>query len=219
VGNPLEEYFDSHTSGPGIWKWRHYFEIYHRHFEKFRGEEVHVVEIGVYSGGSLGMWKHYFGPRCRIYGVDIEPACRRYEDEQTEIFIGDQADELFWARFVEQVPRIDVVIDDGGHEPEQQITTLEALLPHISPGGVYLCEDMHGRRNPFHAYVTDLSGKLNSWRTVEPGLRRIPSDFQQMVQSIHLYPFVAVIERRSEALTKLHATRHGTEWMPLPRRV
>src|SRR5690349_627605 len=33
--NPLEEYFDSVTEGRGIWKWTHYFDIYHRHFQKF----------------------------------------------------------------------------------------------------------------------------------------------------------------------------------------
>src|SRR4051794_15999110 len=59
----IEEYWDAHTDGPGIWKFRHYFEIYHRHFSKFIGTEVHVAEIGVYSGGSLNMWKEYFGPK------------------------------------------------------------------------------------------------------------------------------------------------------------
>ena len=86
--NPLREYFDSHKTGRGIWKWTHYFEIYHRHFSKFIGREVHVVEVGVFSGGSLDMWKAYFGPRCHVYGVDIEPACKTYEDERTKIFIG-----------------------------------------------------------------------------------------------------------------------------------
>jgi hypothetical protein len=70
--NDLQKYFDAVESGPGIWKWRHYFEIYDRHFEKFRNKEVNILEIGIYSGGSLGMWKAYFGPRCRVYGVDIE---------------------------------------------------------------------------------------------------------------------------------------------------
>src|SRR5215470_2208525 len=73
--NPLEEYFDAVTEGPGVWKWRHYFPIYHRHLSKFVGRAVHVVEIGVYSGGSLAMWRSYFGDDCRIYGVDIDPAC------------------------------------------------------------------------------------------------------------------------------------------------
>src|ERR1700691_5478614 len=56
----LQPYLDGHEEGPGIWKWQHYFPIYDRHFAKFKGREVHVVEIGIYSGGSLGMWRHFF---------------------------------------------------------------------------------------------------------------------------------------------------------------
>ena len=57
ASSPLETYFDRLTDGPGIWKWRHYFEIYHRHFQRFIDRPVVVVEVGVYSGGSLGMWQ------------------------------------------------------------------------------------------------------------------------------------------------------------------
>jgi hypothetical protein len=32
-----------------------------------------MLEIGVQSGGSLEMWKSYFGPNLRYYGVDINP--------------------------------------------------------------------------------------------------------------------------------------------------
>src|SRR6266567_1677704 len=53
--NPLAEYF---FNNPGrlIHKWHHYFEIYHRHFARFRGRSPVVVEIGVFHGGSLQMW-------------------------------------------------------------------------------------------------------------------------------------------------------------------
>src|SRR5580698_2089804 len=64
--NPLMEFFDHHSTGRGLWKWRHYFDIYHRHLQKFFGKEVHVAEVGIYSGGSLEMWKQYFGPRCHV---------------------------------------------------------------------------------------------------------------------------------------------------------
>jgi hypothetical protein len=205
--NALAAYFDDHHEGPGIWKWRHYFDIYHRHFEKFVGREVHVVEIGIYSGGSLGMWRAYFGPRCRMYGVDIEPACRAYEDENVHIFIGDQADPAFWKTFRDQVPTVDLVIDDGGHEPFQQIATLEALLPHMSPGSVYLCEDVHGPENEFHSYVDGLSRVLHA-RGGEP------TAAQQHVGSIHLYPFVVVIEKPDRALPRFEAPKHGSEWQP-----
>jgi hypothetical protein len=53
--NPLATYFNNNETGPGIWKWEHYFEIYHRHLEKFRGKPIRILEIGIYSGGSLGM--------------------------------------------------------------------------------------------------------------------------------------------------------------------
>jgi hypothetical protein len=47
----------------------------------------------------------------------------------TSIHIGDQGDREFWRAFRERVPPVDVLIDDGGHQPEQQIVTLEEMLP------------------------------------------------------------------------------------------
>ena len=207
--NPLEKYFDSHTEGRGIWKWRHYFEIYHRHLSKFIGRKVNVLEIGIYSGGSLDMWKDYFGPACHVYGVDIEEACKSYEDDSTTVFIGDQADRHFWKRFKKEVPSVDVLIDDGGHQPHQQIVTLEEMLPHINPGGVFICEDVHGAYNPFHAYVAGLFANLNS-RLSESR----PNSFQRAVSSAHLYSFMTVIEKRQVPLSEISAPKHGTEWQP-----
>jgi hypothetical protein len=54
------------------------------------------------------------------------------------VFVGDQADRSFWKRVKQEVPNLGVVIDDGGHIPEQQIVTLEEMFPHLRPGGVYL---------------------------------------------------------------------------------
>jgi hypothetical protein len=213
--NPLREFFDSRKEGPGIWKWNHYFDIYDRHFHHFRGQEVHVLEIGIYSGGSLDMWRDYFGPKAIIYGVDIAPECRSYESDGIKIFIGDQADRSFWREFRQRVPMLDIVIDDGGHQPAQQIASLEELLPILRPGGVYFCEDVHGIYNEFASYVHGLSRKLNdTLRTsdITDGCATTP--FQSAVGSIHLYPFVAVLERNTVPVTELRASKHGTQWQP-----
>lgn len=213
--NRLRAYFEAHRSGRGIWKWEHYFEIYERHFQKFVGREVHIVEVGIYSGGSLDMWKSYFGNGCKVYGIDIEEACRTYANETTSIFIGDQADRDFWKRFRKAVPKVDILIDDGGHQPEQQIVTLEEMLPHISSGGVYLCEDIHGMDNSFAAYVSGLSGRLNDFCRPERTVPLCdPHPFQASIQSIHLYPFVTVIEKTDRPVKKFVAPKHGTEWQP-----
>lgn len=213
--NRLEQYFDNHVEGPGLFKWRHYFEVYDRHFASFVGKEVTVLEIGVYSGGSLDLWRHYFGPGCHVHGVDIDDGCRTYESDWVKISIGDQADPLFWSEILADRPSIDIIIDDGGHLSHQQITTLEALLPHINPGGVYVCEDVHGVGNEFHHYISGLARNLNAWNLSDPSvLRAAPSEFQRMIGSIHLYPFLVVIERSAHPRDELVAPRHGTEWRP-----
>jgi hypothetical protein len=219
--NPLRKFFEARKDGPGIWKWLHYFDIYHEHFKAFRGREVHVAEIGVYSGGSLDMWQDYFGPKAHIYGVDIEPSCRAYEQKGYKIFIGDQADRSFWKDFKRQVPKLDIVIDDGGHHPEQQIPTLEELLPHLRPGGVFLCEDVHKEFNAFTYYINGLSHRLNAADQMHheqdsPDKRIVanPTTLQRSIQSIHLYPYVAVIKKNRQPLAELRAPKHGSEWQP-----
>ena len=216
--NPILSYFNAHREGPGIFKWMHYFDIYHRHFSKFIGREVHVLEVGIYSGGSLRMWREYFGKGCRVYGVDINDACMACKDEGIKVFIGDQADRSFWVRIKQAVPTIDILIDDGGHLPEQQRIALEEMLPHIAPGGVYLCEDIHGRFNRFAAYVQGLASGFNFASAVEmpegaSELACTPSKFQAAISSIHLYPFVAVIEKRERHLDRLVSAKHGTQWL------
>ena len=216
--NPLKSYFDSHREGKGIWKWIHYFDIYQRHFKKFIGRDVRVLEIGVYSGGSLEMWREYFGSNCRVYGVDVEEACKVYENDRTQIFVGDQADREFWRTFKKEIPAIDILIDDGGHLPEQQIITLEEMLPHLRPGGIYLCEDVQGDINGFTSYVHGLTAKLNSALSKpvdqEKGISCSTTQFQSAIHSIHLYPFVVVIEKTAIPVNQFIAPKHGTEWQP-----
>jgi hypothetical protein len=79
--NPLRAFFHGRTQGRGIWKRDHYFDVYHRHFERFRGKHVDILEIGIYSGGSLDMRHEYFAPKCQGYAVDIE----RDQDDGTTI--------------------------------------------------------------------------------------------------------------------------------------
>ncbi len=221
--NDLKNYFATNTKGPGLWKWQHYFEIYDRHFSRFRGNAPVIVEIGIFSGGSLPMWQSYFGEGAQIIGIDIEPACKAYEKDGVRVFIGDQADRDFWRRFREQIPHVDILIDDGGHEPEQQSVTLEEMLPHMAPGGVFLCEDIHGRHNAFWRMVLSMSDEMNS--TDLPSFMEDPQGwaerrnqpmgpFQKAVKSNSLHPFVAVIEKHGSEQTGLVSAKNGTEWQP-----
>lgn len=215
--NPLRGYFDARTTGRGIWKWHHYFDLYHRHLQKFVGTDACLVEIGVFSGGSLEMWRHYLGPRARVTGIDIAEECKVYEQDGTSIFIGDQSDRSFWARFRQAVPRVDIVIDDGGHTSEQQRITLEETLAHLAPGGVYICEDIHGRGSHFAAYVHALADQLNASAMIKQSAERTISAataLQAAVNSISFYPYAVVIERAATTSLELIAEKRGTQWQP-----
>ena len=151
-GGAFSGFFNAHVTGRGIEKPVHYFPAYQRSLAQFIGRsEVPVVEVGVESGGSLEMWRSVLGPGARLYGVDVSAATKVHEhaDERTWIFVGDQADPRFWAEFRRRVPRVDILIDDGGHTPEQQITTFGEMFAHLSPGGVYITEDIFHVGNPF----------------------------------------------------------------------
>jgi len=136
--------YGSYMNSPHVsYKHTTYFDSYDHFFDAYRGKEITFVEIGILDGGSLFMWRDYFGPNARIIGVDLNPEAKKWEKEGFEIYIGSQSDKSFWNEFVRNVGKIDVVLDDGGHTYNQQIITAESLLPHINDGGVLVVEDTH----------------------------------------------------------------------------
>lgn len=149
--NDLYSFHAQHRNKRVMHKWEHYFEVYERFLSPIRHANPVVVEIGVQLGGSVEMWRDYFGPTTRIYGIDINPEARQQEDIVTKVFIGDQRDRGFLRTVVREVGAPDVVIDDGGHTANQQITAFEELYPAMSDNGLYFVEDTHTSlwRGPF----------------------------------------------------------------------
>jgi cephalosporin hydroxylase len=142
MARTVAEVFHAHT-GRLIDKWAHYLDIYQKHFARYVDTPVRVLEIGVSHGGSLQLWKQYFGPKAEIIGLDIDPRCEDYEEDQIQIYTGDQSklvDSPKLDAFVHLGP-FDIVIDDGSHVREHQEASFKALWP--STRGVYLIEDCH----------------------------------------------------------------------------
>ena len=134
-------------------KYKNYFPVYEKLFSKFRGKKITFVEIGVLSGGSLFMWKDYFGKDARIIGVELNPDAKKFEKEGFEIFIGNQSDESFWKNFFDKVGQVDIVLDDGGHTNFQQIVTCCSCVPSIKENGLMVVEDV------FHSYGLSYGAK------------------------------------------------------------
>lgn len=120
-----------------------YFNVYDQLLSKYRDKSIVFLEIGILDGGSLFMWRDFFGPQARIIGVDLNPEAKKWEEEGFEIFIGDQSSAEFWENTLNTIGKLDIVLDDGGHTYEQQIMTTESVIPFINDGGVIIIEDCH----------------------------------------------------------------------------
>ena len=214
--NDLENYFRLNDKRL-IHKWNHYFEVYDRHFSKYRNKDIVILEIGVSHGGSLQMWKDYFGDRAKIYGIDINPQCKEFEEENIKIFIGSQSDRNFLREVKAQIPPIDILIDDGGHTMVQQIVSYEELFNYVKEDGVYLCEDLHTsywlefgggnkRRGTFIEYSKNFIDSLNAYHSEQKNLK--VDGFTKSVFSIHYYDSILVIEKRT--IEKPYHEKTGT---------
>ncbi len=122
-------------------KWSNYFQVYEKKFSRYRNKKIKFVEIGVANGGSLFMWKNYFGKKAKIIGIDLNPNAKKLEKYGFKIYIGNQSDKKFWDKFYKKEGKIDLILDDGGHKNLQQISTVHHSIPFIRDGGKIIVED------------------------------------------------------------------------------
>ena len=217
----LHRYF-LNNPGKRLHKWMHYFDIYERHFERFRGKAPVVLEIGVMGGGSLSMWKEYFGPGCKIIGIDLNPACKQHEGKDIEIFIGSQDDPSVIGAVTRKYPCIDIGIDDGSHLSRHMISSFKLLYDYISPVGVYLVEDTHtnywpdlgyegGLRKP-GTFVEFCKNKVDEIGAATSRGALEPTGFTNATDSITFYDSVVVFEKRPQGSRQAPITH----WMGAP---
>ncbi len=130
---------------PGGHKWLDYFEVYDKEFSRFRNKSPKVLEIGVYKGASLNLWKQFFGTGATIVGIDIDPSCIKFNSPDDGIFveIGSQADVGFLEKVATKHGPFDLIIDDGSHVASHQIASFNALfIKGLRDGGLYFVEDL-----------------------------------------------------------------------------
>lgn len=202
--NPFVEWVDGHRAGLVVAKSSRALDLYHEYFYTWRGKETHLMEIGISNGGSLEMWKAYFGPELRVTGIECCPYAgmtERVQDERTIIMIGDQADADFLQRVVTSVSRPNIVIDDGGHKGFQMEASFRVLYPFLAPGGLYVIQGLerthdeglyrHSQGRRSLEFVNMLVDNLHA--------RAGPDflvDFADTTEAVHVYEGIAIIRKR-----------------------
>lgn len=121
----------------------HYLRNYEDYFKGLLDKDVRLLELGIYKGGSLLLWRDYF-ERGLIVGLDLNPV--RLEDPTGRIrtYRGEQQDTELLDRIArETAPEgFDVIIDDCSHIGELTRASFWHLFDrHLKPGGLYVIED------------------------------------------------------------------------------
>jgi len=181
-----------------------YFQAYEALLARYVGRPITFVEVGVFNGGSLHMWRQYFGDRARIIGVDLNPEARKWESEGFEIFIGDQSDTNFWREFYQAVGPIDILLDDGGHMNHQQLVTTEYAFENMNDGGMLIVEDVHTsymtgfNSRPEHSFVQFGKHVVDAVNGRFPNIDTGATLYQDRVWSVSFYESIVAfhIDRR-----------------------
>lgn len=199
----LRSIFDRHE-GRLIHKVDHYFPIYERHLERFRGTAPTILEIGVAQGGSIEMWHAYFGRGTATVGLDNEPRSESLAGQRRHIVIGDQGDPEVLLDIARKFGPFDIILDDGSHRSEHQLTLIDTLWDHLTDNGVLLVEDLHTnywpeyggghlRPDTFIERIKPLLDDINAYNSREDSF--VPSHWTETLVGISVYDSVVVLER------------------------
>lgn len=116
---------------------------YTRYYEQLlAGRQVKsLLELGVWKGASLRMWRCYFDD-ANIVGLDRNPPRRDLEGIDVEQVQGDQNDPNLIESVALAYGPFDVIIDDASHISSVTIKSFQQLYPHLRSGGLYVIEDL-----------------------------------------------------------------------------
>jgi hypothetical protein len=127
-----------------------YLTFYERFFEKFRDQQVKILEVGIHRGFSLEVWREYF-QRGTIIGADIKPLVPAPPSSRITIEVIDQSNIEDLVQLGIRHGPFDIIIEDGSHLWEHQITTFRTLFPFVRDGGIYIAEDLQTNFGPMES--------------------------------------------------------------------
>lgn len=232
AGNALEQFALSHSRQPFTKSW-HYLNFYHERVGTLAEASrlntlerpLRILEIGVWRGGSLQLWRDYFGDSAIIFGIDIDENCRELPGIGCEIRIGSQTDASFLSSVVEEMGGVDIVIDDGSHNCDDVIASFQALWPLLSERGCYFVEDLHtsywpqwrgGLRRPGSSmeFFKDLADVVNAdyfWRSPFRRSRVIHAEY---VSSVEFADSLVLVRKNfRESAQIFYGGQHDPEYL------
>jgi len=120
-----------------------YLDAYDPILAPWLDKDIKLLELGVYKGHSLELWRDYF-PRSMIVGIDLALPDGFVSGERIKLFRGNQADTQFLSEVADKTAPdgFDIIIDDASHIGQLTKTAFWHLFDnHLKQGGLYAIED------------------------------------------------------------------------------
>jgi len=185
------EQFAKHGSKATDKHWTHeYTLVYDNLFKNMRVKKIRLLEFGVLRGASLKLWHDAF-PRGQIFGVDKNTSSWKEFTkgfDRIKVLVGMQEDTGFLDK-VKRHGKFSIIIDDCGHQPDQQINLFNYMWPSLSPHGYYIIEDC------FRSYLPK-NKEANLPKDIANLIENIYTDFK--VLSVQFYYNMCVIQKGIE---------------------
>jgi len=120
---------------------------YLKHYDTFFSPRLNIktnlLELGIYKGESLLLWRDYF-PKGNIVGIDIHLPINFQSSERIHMYEGSQDDPAFLSSVARHTAPdgFDIIIDDASHYGELSKRSFWHLFEHhLKSGGIYAIED------------------------------------------------------------------------------
>ncbi len=201
--------------------WHNYVVVYEKYFSPLKNKPIKFLEIGLAMGYSAKMWRDYFTYadlhfiENQQHFIDIYQATNPVK---SRCYLLDQANEFDLLKFVDESGgNFDIILDDGGHQMDQQITSFRILFPTVKSGGMYIIEDLATSYTASGHYCTEskpgttvcflkvLVDEINSFGSKPVGLPYFCANYakyndlnyyQENIESMHFYNGTVIIFKR-----------------------
>lgn len=115
-----------------------YIENFYDNIFQDKKESIkNILEIGIWHGGSLQLWRDFF-VNANVYGIDVylpqidsDRIWQIKGNAYSESIVDLIRDDFF-----------DIIIDDGPHTPDSQIQFVQKYFSKLQKGGFLICEDI-----------------------------------------------------------------------------
>ena len=128
-----------------------YLDLYEYLFADKKETAQNILEIGIFNGGSIKLWKDYF-TNATVHGIDIIKDNKNWDDiiavENITLYTGVDAynKEFITKHFLNTNMKFDIIIDDGPHDLTSMIHCITYYSQLLLPDGILIIEDVRNMR-------------------------------------------------------------------------